>query len=274
MHYYLIKELLKFSLTPKVDQARQGGDGMANIQFDFSGKRALITGGGQGIGRKMVEDFLSSGAEVAVWERSAKNLQKLKKDFPSAKLTVWELDVSSKEQCEKAAGVLKEPIDFLINNVGILRDRSLTKMTFEEYSSVMRTNLDAVFFVTKSLLSHFKEESSSKRIVNLSSVVALYGNFGQSNYVASKAGVIGFTKVWARELGRKGWTVNAIAPGFVQTDILKNMPQQVMEDLIKRISVGRIGQVADISHACLFLCSEEASYINGAVLEVTGGVTV
>lgn len=247
---------------------------MSNIQFDFSKKRVLITGGGQGIGRKMTEDFLSASAEVIVWEKSLKNLEQLQKDFPSSKLTVKEVDVSSKKHCELSADSLTKPIDFLINNAGILRDRSLTKMTWEEYSSVMQTNLDGVFLATKSLLPHFKESSSQKRIVNLSSVVALYGNFGQSNYVAAKAGVIGFTKVWARELGRKDFTVNAIAPGFIDTDILKDMPPKVIDQLIAKVPVGRIGRVEDISQACLFLCSKEASYINGAVLEVTGGVTV
>ena len=247
---------------------------MGNIQFDFSGKCALITGGGQGIGRKMTESFLSSGAKVIVWEKSLNNLEQLKKDFPSEKLITKEVDVSSRESCEQSASSLKEPIDFLINNAGILRDRSLPKMTWEEYSSVIQTNLDGVFLVTKSLLNHFNLADASKRIVNLSSVVALYGNFGQSNYVAAKAGVIGFTKVWARELGRKGFTVNAIAPGFIDTDILKNMPQKVIDSLIAKVPVGRIGQVEDIANTCLFLCSEETSYINGAVLEVTGGVTV
>ena len=247
---------------------------MANIQFDFSEKRVLITGGGQGIGRKMTEDFLSSGAEVIVWEYSLKNLEKLKKDFPSSKLILKKVDISSQKNCEQAGSSLRAPIDFLVNNAGILKDRSLSKMTWEEYSSVIQTNLNGVFLVTKYLLPHFKKESVAKRIVNLSSVVALYGNFGQSNYVAAKAGVIGFTKVWARELGRKGWTVNAIAPGFIQTDILKNMPHKVIDRLIERVPTGRIGQVEDVSNACQFLCSEEASYINGAVLEVTGGVTV
>ena len=247
---------------------------MSNIKFDFSGKRVLITGGGQGIGYKMTEDFLSSGAEVIVWEFSLKNLEKLKKDFPSSKLILKEADVSSKDSCEEAVRSLQEPIDFLINNAGILRDRSFSKMTWEEYSEVIQTNLNGVFLVTKSLLPHFNKESFSKRIVNLSSVVALYGNFGQSNYVAAKAGVIGLTKVWARELGKKSFTVNAIAPGFIQTDILKNMPQKVIEGFITKIPVGRMGRVEDISNSCLFLCSEEASYINGAILEVTGGVTV
>ena len=178
---------------------------MANIKFDFSGKRVLITGGGQGIGRKMIEDFLSSGAEVIVWEKSLKNLEQLKEDFLSSKLITKEVDVSSKDHCEQSADSLKESIDFLINNAGILRDRSFAKMTWEEYSSVIQTNLDGVFLATQSLLPHFKKESSSKRIVNLSSVVALYGNFGQSNYVAAKAGVIGFTKVWAQGVGQKGF---------------------------------------------------------------------
>lgn len=245
-----------------------------NIKFDFSKKRVLITGAGQGIGFRMMEDFLSSGAEVIVWERSKKNIEKLKTHPLSSKLSLMEVDVSSKENCEAAAGSLKEPIDFLINNAGILRDRSFSKMTWEEYSSVMDTNLNAVFLVTKSLLPYFKADSSLKRIVNMSSFVALYGNFGQSNYVAAKAGVIGLTKVWARELARKGWTVNAIAPGFIDTEILKNMPEKVINDFKAKIPIGRIGRVEDISRTCLFLCSEEASYINGAVIEVTGGVTV
>lgn len=246
---------------------------MANINFDFSGKRVLITGGGQGIGRKMVEDFLSSGAEVIVWENSLKNLADLKK-LSSPRLISIQVDVSSKESCKKAVDFLEGPIDFLINNAGILRDRSFSKMSWEEYSSVIQTNLNGVFLVTKSLLNSFNRESSSKRIVNLSSIVALHGNFGQSNYAAAKAGVIGFTKVWARELAGKGFTVNAIAPGFIDTEILKNMPEKVKKDFIEKIPVGRIGKVEDVSNMCLFLCTEEASYINGAVIEVTGGATV
>ncbi len=245
---------------------------MANIKFNFSGKRALITGGGQGIGKKIAENFLSAGAEVIVWEYSSKNLETLKS--LSSKLTAEKVDVSSKESCMKAVESLKGHIDFLINNAGILKDRSLSKMTWEEYSAVIQTNLNGVFFVTKSLLNSFNKDSFFKRIVNLSSLVALHGNFGQSNYVAAKAGVIGLTKVWARELGRKGFTVNAIAPGFVDTDILKNIPEEVRESFIKKIPVGRIGKVEDISKTCLFLCSKEADYINGAVIEVSGGVSV
>ena len=246
---------------------------MANINFDFSGKTALITGAGQGIGFQIAKDFIASGAKVIAWEYSKDNIEKLKKEFPVDKLTAQETDVSNRDSCQKSASLLKEPIDFLVNNAGILRDRSFSKMTWEEYSAVIQTNLNGVFCVTQSLLPHFRADSF-KRIVNLSSVVALYGNFGQSNYVAAKAGVIGLTKVWARELAKKSFTVNAIAPGCVQTDIFKDTDQNFLDKLIAKVPVGRMGLPEDISQTCLFLCSEEASYINGAVLEVTGGLTV
>ena len=243
---------------------------MGNINYNFSGKTALITGAGQGIGLQIAQDFISAEAKVIIWEKSLSNIKTLQKDFLDKNLKTQEVDVSDLESCQKSASMLKEPIDFLVNNAGILRDRSFAKMSWEEYSSVIQTNLNGVFCVTQSLLPHFS--SSFKRIVNLSSVVALYGNFGQSNYVAAKAGVIGLTKVWARELAKKSFTVNAIAPGVVQTDIFKNTDPKALESLISKIPVGRMADVKDISQTCLFLCSEEASYINGSVLEVTGGL--
>lgn len=244
---------------------------MPSIQFDFKNKHALVTGGGQGIGRQMVEDFLSAGACVTVWDYSVESLKKLEQDLKTKNLKTQTVDVSSFKQCEQASQALPSPIDILVNNAGVLADRSLSKISETEYHKVIDTNLNGIFYVTKNLLNHFNESGSSKRIVNISSVVALYGNFGQTNYVAAKAGVIGFVKVWARELGRKGFTVNAIAPGFIQTDILKNMPKDMLENLTKKIPLLRLGTTKEISNACLFLCSEEASYINGAVLEVTGG---
>ena len=244
---------------------------MSNIKFDFSGKTALITGAGQGIGLQTAQDFISAGAKVIVWEKSKDNIDKLQKSFSKEQLTAQETDVSNLESCRQAAGLLKVPIDFLVNNAGILRDRSLAKMTWQEYSTVIQTNLNGAFCVTQSLLPHFNS-NSFKRIVNLSSVVALYGNFGQSSYAAAKAGLIGFTKVWARELAAKSFTVNAIAPGCVHTDIFKNTDPKILESLIAKVPVGRMGDVKDISQTCLFLCSQEAGYINGAVLEVTGGL--
>lgn len=248
---------------------------VGSIQFQFKGKEVLITGGAQGIGRQMVQDFLLAGACVTVWDYAEKNLAQLEKDLNNNNLNVQRVDVSSLEACQKAAAKLKKPLDILVNNAGILRDKSLNKITQTEYLEVIQTNLNGVFYVTKSLLNSFQESAEApKRIINISSIVALYGNFGQTNYVAAKSGVIGFTKVWARELAKKGFTVNAIAPGFIQTDILKNMPEEVMEKLKNKIPLRRLGVTKDISNACLFLCSEEAAYINGTVLEVTGGATV
>ena len=247
---------------------------MGSIQFSFKDKKVLVTGGAKGIGRKITEDFLKAGAQVTVWDYSEETLKQLTEDLKTDKLQTQKVNVASLKECEAAAKNLKNPIDILINNAGILRDKTLSKISEKEYQDVINTNLNGVFYVTKSLLNNFNEKNQNKRIINLSSVVALYGNFGQTNYVAAKSGVIGFTKVWARELGRKGFTVNAIAPGFVQTDILKDMPEDLMEKLTKKVPVLRLGQTQDISNACLFLCSEESSYINGTVLEVTGGVTV
>ena len=240
---------------------------MGSLQFDFSGRHVLITGGAQGIGQKIAEGFLEAGASVTLWDIQEFS-EKVKGNIKTQKV-----DVSSYKECEKGAKALVSPIDFLINNAGILRDRSLAKLTEADYQAVIETNLNSVFYVTKSLLPFFNNHSF-KRIVNLSSVVALYGNFGQTNYVAAKAGVIGLTKVWARELGRKGWTVNTIAPGFIQTQILKNMPEEVLNSIVKKISVGRLGQTEDVASACLYLCCEEAGYINGITLSVDGGVTV
>ena len=271
---------------------------MGSLQFNFSGRHVLITGGAQGIGQKMAEDFSQAGASVTLWDiqeceiqdkgqiyRSNLNfsdklvipaeagIQAEQQNSNQIDIKTQKVDVSSYEECEKGAKALASPIDFLINNAGILRDRSLAKLSEVDYKTVIETNLNSVFYVTKSLLPFFSNHSF-KRIVNLSSVVALYGNFGQTNYVAAKAGVIGLTKVWARELGRKGWTVNAIAPGFIQTQILKNMPEEVLNSLIKKIPIGRLGQPEDVASACLYLCCEEASYINGITLSVDGGVTV
>ena len=227
---------------------------MASIKFNFTNKVILVTGGAQGIGRQIAEDFLSSGAKVIVWDHSEEKLKELEKDLQNSSLVTRKVDVSIFKECEEGAQHLNSKIDILVNNAGILRDRSLAKMTEKEYLEVMETNLNGVFYVTKSLLPHFNEKSLFKRIVNLASVVAIYGNFGQTNYVAAKAGVIGFTKVWARELGKKGFTVNAIAPGFIQTDILKNIPNSALDaHMIQRNPLARLGTVEEHFQRLSFL---------------------
>jgi 3-oxoacyl-[acyl-carrier protein] reductase len=184
------------------------------------------------------------------------------------------VDVTDRNSVTAAAqNVIANP-DILINNAGITRDKSFAKMTPEDWDAVIGTNLTGLFNVTKTLLEKFNASSSHKRIVNISSVVGLYGNFGQTNYAAAKAGVIGMTKTWSKELGRKGFTVNAVAPGFIKTAMTNAMPPEVLQQMSAKVSVQRMGETSDIAQAVLFLSSESAAYINGTVISVDGGLTI
>ncbi len=246
---------------------------MANLNYDFSNKWALVTGGARGIGLSITKEFLNSGAKVSVWDYSEESLQEAAlelKDF-EGKVFFSQVDVGDFESCRTAAEALPEKVDILVNNAGITRDKSFSKMTDEQFDEVINTNLKGVFNTTKSCLEYFSE-TMNKRIISISSVVALYGNFGQTNYVAAKAGVIGMTKTWARELGSKGFTANAIAPGFTRTPMVEAMPQEILDKMASNIPVRRLGEPEDIARTCLFLASDEASYINGTVISVDGGL--
>jgi len=164
-------------------------------------------------------------------------------------------------------------IDILINNAGITRDATLLKMTEEQWEQVIGVNLSGVFHCTKAVATHMVEKAKG-RIINASSVVGIYGNFGQTNYSATKAGVIAMTKTWARELGPKGIRVNAVAPGFIATDMVRKMPEKVLQSMAERTPLRRLGQPRDVANAYLFLASQEADFINGAVLSVDGGVVL
>ena len=164
-------------------------------------------------------------------------------------------------------------IDVLVNNAGITQDARLQKMTLEQFDRVIDVNLRGVFHCSQAVADAMVAQGSGV-ILNASSVVGVYGNFGQTNYAASKFGVIGFTKTWSRELGPKGVRVNAVAPGFVQTPILSTMPDKVIEGMAERVPLKRLGQPEEIANVYAFLASDEASYVNGAVLEVSGGMTV
>lgn len=247
------------------------------IKYDFQNKTVVVTGGAQGIGFEITKAFLTSGAKVVVWDYNPQTLAVLKKELGSygSQLEVAQVDVSDAESC-KAAALKTSNVDILVNNAGITRDKSLAKMTHEDFTQVINTNLTGLFNVTKSFLDQnkFNESSMQKRIINMASVVALYGNFGQTNYAAAKAGVVGMTKTWAKELGRKGFTVNAIAPGFIGTQMTAAMPEEVLTSLVDKVPVKRLGRVQDIANACLFLSSEDTSYINGTVMSVDGGLTL
>ena len=236
----------------------------------------MITGGARGIGLQIARQMLDASATVSIWDFSDESLSLAKQELSTygSRVHFQQVDVSNAAAVEVAAQSLPFQLDILINNAGITRDKSFSKMTNEDFDVVIQTNLSGVFYVTKSLLPKFSPTSMQKRIVTISSIVALYGNFGQANYVAAKAAVIGMTKTWARELGRKGFTANAVAPGFTLTPMVEAMPNETRKSIEDKIPVGRLGRPHDIANVCLFLASEEASYINGTVLSVDGGLVI
>lgn len=246
---------------------------------------AIVTGGALGIGRATVLTLVKAGAAVAVWDLAEEAGGALVAEIRDGggRAAFFKVNVAVQADVEAAlAGTLERfgKVDILVNNAGITRDAQLLrvkdgqvigKLSEADFDAVIGVNLKGVFNCTQAVASAMISQGYG-RIISASSVVGLYGNFGQTNYVASKAGVIGMTRVWARELGRRGITVNAIAPGYIVTDMTKAMPEQAQERLIAAIPVGRPGQPDDVANAYLFLASEEASFINGAVLSVDGGM--
>jgi 3-oxoacyl-[acyl-carrier protein] reductase len=249
---------------------------MSEVQFNFDHKFAIVTGGAQGIGFTIARSFLQAGAQVSIWDYSASALATAQAELSqfSAKLHTAQVDVTNRDSVAKAVKTLPKSVDILVNNAGITRDKSFAKMGADDWDAVINTNLTGLFNVTKALLENFNAQSSQKRIVNISSVVGLYGNFGQTNYAAAKAGVIGMTKTWGKELGRKGFTVNAIAPGFIKTAMTNAMPAEVLQQMASKVSAQRLGETSDIANAALFLSSDAASYINGTVMSVDGGLVI
>lgn len=241
-------------------------------------KVAIITGGAAGIGAATATLFAAEGATTVIWDLDEERGNALVKELNGKGNTAVFAKVNSAnyQEIETAAKAVFEQfgrIDILINNAGITRDSSLKKMTPELWQQVIDVNLTGVFYCTK-IISDYMVEQNYGRIVNASSVVALYGNFGQTNYVATKSGLIGMTKTWARELGRKGVTVNAIAPGFIETEMVAKMPENILEGMRAKVPSGRLGQPEEIAAAYLFLSSDEAAYINGTTLSVDGGMTI
>lgn len=248
-------------------------------------KVVIITGAGRGIGRATALRFAQEGARVVVSDIDLDVAQsvadEINRDYhPEANQPLKALpllvNVTDRDSVD---GMVKRTlehfgrIDVLINNAGIVRDNRLVKMSEEQFDLVIDVNLKSVFNCTQAVAGLMSKQGSGV-ILNAASVVAAYGNFGQTNYVASKAGVIGMTKVWARELGRKGIRVNAVAPGFIKTRLTEGIPDKVMTKLRERIPLGEMGSVQDIANAYVWLASDEASYITGAVIPVDGGAVV
>ena len=243
--------------------------------FDFTGKVVLVTGSSRGIGENLITAFGKRGAACVVNyvtdpqgqnKAGAENVAKELKDP-----LLIECDVTQPEQAESMMKQIQDRhggLDILVNNSGVIRDRTIKKMSMEEFESVVRVNLIGTFTVTQKAAPILRHGG---RIVNLSSVSAQMGLFGQANYSSSKAAIIALTKVSAREFARQNITVNAIAPGFIDVGMSKDMPEEVAQNFIKQIPLGRLGNVNEIVDATLFLASPMASYITGHVLNVNGG---
>jgi 3-oxoacyl-[acyl-carrier protein] reductase len=247
---------------------------MADL-LDFSGKIVLVTGSSRGIGAEMIKAFGKRGAQCVVnYVVDLEGKNKADAESVTKELKdplVIECDVTKPEQVEAMVmeiGDKRGGLDILVNNSGIIRDRTIKKMSMEEFESVVRVNLTGTFNVTQKAATVLR---NGGRIVNLSSVSGQMGLFGQANYSSSKAGIIALTKVSAREFARQNITVNAIAPGFIDVGMSKAVPEEAIQNFIKQIPLGRLGDVNEIVSAALFLASPMASYITGHVLNVNGG---
>lgn len=241
-------------------------------------KVVIITGGASGLGRAASLRFAEEGATVLIWDINAETAAKTRADIVAlgGKSEVAIVDTTNAELVEAAAQACAQQfgrIDVLINNAGITRDATLKKMTLQQWQQVLDVNLTGVFNCAKAV-APFMEAQQSGRIINTASVVGLYGNYGQANYSATKAGLIGLTKTLAKELGRYNITVNAVAPGFMATDMIDTIPEKVIQMLIERTPLRRLGKPEDIANAYLFLASDEASFVSGTVLSVDGAVTL
>jgi len=239
---------------------------------------AIITGAGQGIGRATAIKFAREGAKVAVCdinERSVAETVDLVHD-DGGQAIGFVVDVTAKDSIARMVeGVMAQwgRIDTLVNNAGIVEDAQFKKMSEDQFDRVIDVNLKGVYNCTRAVVDVMLAQNSGC-ILNASSIVGIYGNFGQTNYAATKFGVIGMVKTWARELGRKGIRANAICPGFIETPILAKMPAKIIEMMADRVPMGRLGRPDEIANTYAWLASSEASYINGAVIEVSGGATL
>lgn len=245
----------------------------------LDGKVALVTGASRGIGRAIAIELAKAGALVAINyagnAAAAQEVQKIITDM-GGKAIVIQADVSNEEAATKLVDTTIEQLgglDILVNNAGITRDNLFIRMKEEDWNAVINTNLNGVFNCTK-VAAKYMMKKRTGRIINMSSVVGITGNFGQTNYAAAKAGVIGFTKSLAREMATRGITVNAVAPGFIATDMTAAMPEKAKTSVLTSIPLGKMGQPEDIANAVLFLASDKASYITGQVIHVDGGMVM
>jgi 3-oxoacyl-[acyl-carrier protein] reductase len=238
-------------------------------------KICIVTGGGRGIGKATAEKFIGEGGVVIIADFD-ESTGTATADSLGDQCTFIKTDVSNSDSVKSLIKRVKADcgsIDIIVNNAGILKDQTLEKMEEDQFDKVIQVNMRGVYLCTKYAAEVMREQGSGV-ILNASSVVARFGNFGQTNYVAAKAGLEGMTKVWARELGKHGIRVNAVAPGFIQTEMTAGMPEKIITMMGEKVPLKRWGQPEDVANLYCFLATDEASYISGAILPVDGGVVV
>lgn len=248
--------------------------------FNLRGKTVLVTGGSRGIGRACAEMLAVAGADVALSSspagiEEAKNVAREIRAL-GRRAEAYAFDISSRDQLDDACGRIREDfqrVDVLVNNAGGARDGLFRKMERSAWDEVIGVNLTSVFDLTRAFIDPMAEAGWG-RIINVSSIVGRVGNFGQANYAAAKSGLIGFTKALAKEYAKKGVTVNAVAPGFIQTRMMDGVPEKALQGVINSTPVGRLGQPMEIAASVLFLASPAASYVTGVVLDVNGGMAM
>ncbi|GAA3222905.1 beta-ketoacyl-ACP reductase [Pseudonocardia petroleophila] len=238
---------------------------------------AIVTGGARGIGAAITTALAKSGVHVAAgYSSNSKAAEELAEKLAAdgGSVSIHQGNVGVVEDCQRVVAEVLESqgrIDYLINNAGVTVDKTMRKMSVEDWHAVLRVNLSGAFYMTKPVLDHMLERKFG-RIVNISSVIGQMGNIGQVNYAASKAGLFGLTQSLARETANKGITVNSVAPGYIETEMVAAIPQEAYDKIVARVPVGRLGQASEIARAVQFLVDDDAGYITGSVISVNGGM--
>ena len=244
----------------------------------LEGKVALVTGGGRGIGREIAMTLAKEGADIVIWDVNPADAQNTCAEIGSLgrKTLAEQVDVTNFDAVDAAVNKILDKygkLDILVNNAGITKDNLLLRMSQQEWDAVLSVNLKGTFNCTKAVFRAMSKQRSG-RIINIASIIGIIGNYGQANYAASKAGIIALTKTSARELAARNVTVNAIAPGFIQTEMTAKLPEDVKAQMMKAIPMAKLGAPKDVANACLFLASNEADYITGQTIVVDGGMVM
>jgi acetoacetyl-CoA reductase len=242
---------------------------------DMRGQVALVTGGGRGIGRAICERLVGRGVRVAAgYSRNIDMARELQQKFSESAVSIHQGNIGESADCERVIGEVIErygQLDVLVNNAGITLDKTVRKMSFDDWNRVVQVNLNGTFYMSHTALPIMLEQGNG-RIINISSVIGERGAFGQANYAAAKSGMFGLTMTLALETAKKGITVNAVAPGFIETDMFGGVPDKVRDTIVSQIPTGRLGKPDEVARVVEFLADPESSYITGAVYNVNGGV--